>query len=77
MMIIAITVANKKRIEKEAWKDDIVQIVINQWQNEPCLFNVSDPSYHDKVKRSNAFQRILTSVIDNGFLAPTIEEVTA
>ena len=62
----------KKRIKKEAyaWKDDIVQIVIDQWQNEPCLFNVSDPSYHDKVKRSNAFQRIVTSVTDNGFPAP-------
>ena len=32
--------------------------MINKWQNEPLLYNVNSPNYHDKTKRLLAVERI-------------------
>ena len=50
----------KKKKEKEIfnWRDDLVYYLINKWQEEPILYNVKDPAYHDKGKRNLALERI-------------------
>ena len=68
----------KKKQKKDSfpWKDDLVQLVIDRWQEEPVLYNIRDKAYHDKVKRSNAFSRILESIKENNHNpVPTHEQL--
>lgn len=47
------TKKKKKKKEKDVftWKDDVVYYLINKWQQEPVLYNIKNPDYHDKPKR--------------------------
>ena len=68
----------KRKLKKEpfAWKDEVVQFMIDRWQEEPVLFNIKDPYYHDKTRRSNAVERILMAMEKNRFHPrPTVEQL--
>lgn len=60
---------NKKSKEKFDWKDDVVEELINMWQNQPLLFNVNHPCYHVKEKRRNCINNII-SCMDDMNIAP-------
>ena len=48
----------KEKIPPFTWKDELVFLLIDRWQEEAVLYNVKDKDYHDKNKRNNALQRI-------------------
>ena len=50
----------KRKVDNQVfnWKDELVYYLINQWQQEEVLYNVNNKDYYDKVKRSNAVERI-------------------
>ena len=56
----AIPKKKKKKKEKNIfnWRDDVVYYLINKWQEEPGLYNVKNPEYHDKTKRNLTLERI-------------------
>ena len=54
--------SKKKKVEPFVWKEDMVYYLINKWQGEPVLYNIKDPEYHDKNKRSVALERIWDSM---------------
>ena len=53
-------IPKKKKKEKYIfnWRDDVVYYLINKWQEEPVLYNVKNPEYHDMTKRNLALERI-------------------
>ena len=58
--------SGKQRKDVFVWKDALVYLLIERWQEEQVLFNIRDPNYHDKVKRANAVERIIMSMEENG-----------
>eukprot|EP00795_Rhopilema_esculentum_P017071 gene17071-8589_t len=48
--------SKKRQQAKFEWPDDLVEAVINAWQDEPVLYDVSHPEYHLKDKRRIAVQ---------------------
>ena len=64
------TIGRKSKKSKHApfvWKDDLVYFLIDRWSEEPCLYNVKDPLYHDKNKRNLTFERLLTTLEDSEY----------
>ena len=50
--------------------------MIDRWQEEPVLFNIKDPYYHDKVRRPNAVEKILMAMEENRYHPrPTVEQL--
>eukprot|EP00794_Sanderia_malayensis_P004987 gene4987-5645_t len=50
----------KKATLKFEWPDHLVEALINEWQQQDILYDVSHPQYHMKDKRRIAIQRIIT-----------------
>ena len=57
--------SGKQKKDVFVWKDALVYLLIERWQEEPVLFNVRDPGYHDKVKRANAVEWIIMAMREN------------
>lgn len=67
---------SRKKVKKFEWKDDIVELAIDLWQNQPLLFDASHPNYHVKEKRRNCINAIIASLDRQGVTPlPNYEEV--
>lgn len=53
-----------EKVSKFEWPDNLVESLINAWQDQPVLYDVSHPEYHLKDKRRNAIQRIVSALED-------------
>eukprot|EP00795_Rhopilema_esculentum_P003926 gene3924-15252_t len=53
-----------KKIKKFEWKDEIVELVIDLWQNQPLLLDASHPNYHVKEKWRNCINAVIASLDD-------------
>ena len=72
----AIPKKNKKEKDIFNWRDDVVYYLINKWQEEPVLYNVKNPEYHDKSKRNLALEWIWDGISIMEFQPlPTKEQI--
>ena len=54
----------------------MVYHLINKWQEEPVLYNIKNPEYHDKAKRNLALERIWDGISIMEFQTfPTKEQI--
>ena len=61
---------------KFEWKDQTVETLIILWENQPVLYNVSNPQYHVKVARRNAIRKIIDETKERGiFTSPSFDDV--
>jgi len=44
------------------WTKEAVEILIDAYKNESCLYAIKNPNYHNKILRSEALKRICTIV---------------
>ena len=66
----------KMKEQKFEWRDEIVEILIDLWQNQPLLFDAGHPNYHVKEKRRNCINGIISSLGDQGVMPlPSYDEV--
>ena len=53
-----------------------METLITLWENEPVLYNVSNPEYHVKEARRNAIMRIIGKIKERGiFPLPSLDDV--
>ena len=58
------------------WKDETVETLIILWENQPVLYNVTNPQYHVKDARRNAIMRIIDEIKDDDiFPSPSFDDV--
>ena len=53
--------ANEKVVKFE-WSDNLVESLINAWQDQPVLYDVNHPKYHFKDKHRNVIHRIVSAL---------------
>eukprot|EP00795_Rhopilema_esculentum_P004181 gene4181-20367_t len=68
---------SKKKIKKFEWKDEIVELVIDLWQNQTLLFDASHPNYRVKEKRRYCINAIIASLDDQTEVAKSADRVFA
>ena len=57
------TGGRKKKVKVDfQWKEDMIYYIINQWQQNPLLYNVHHPQYYDKNKRTSALDNIILNM---------------
>jgi len=48
--------------EKKRWTNEAVYSLIEAYKEEPCLYAVNTPNYHNKHIRSKALQKVCAAV---------------
>ncbi len=68
--------ARKVKESKFEWKDDVVEKLIELWENLPLLYDAKHPSYHIKERRRNCIAKIVAELSEFGIAPlPSLEEV--
>ena len=63
--------------EKFEWKDETVKTLIILWENQPVLYNVSNPQYHVREARRKAVMKIIDEIKECGiFPSPSLDSLT-
>ena len=63
----------KKQNASISWTDEQTDLLIDLWKAHPILYNVSDPHYHKREKRSEAIVDIERELRENAFEFTTDE----